>query len=789
MALPVGLQLGVELTNFVMPLTKTALRLGTLAAREAIERSGSDELTELKLAHILGRLRLDPAISTHFRSIVARSSWTAVSRFINDVVLESGAGPTVAQALASDNPALLSMIVQLSFLAWSHEHQSLGQAITQLVDDALLESQRSTANGLNYVALLGTIDACQQQTAAFSWEPHYKAVADKLKLPAPPSIHMKNAERAERPSRLSSRRQVAQIHQSFSNRGIPFAILSALLQFLEPVQRLPDEYLLELTCGQGVDSVVIWCYHILGLSVAVKLGSDYFRFGDEPCSITINACPSLQVSAVLLQRASPSEPLFTLQRTDMDPCIQSEERAPARGFLRTILERHGFGPEDIERMGGWFQAKCRDHFYATLLESPWGLYRRRLALKNKFAVAGGVGDVDVIAAGLGSGLPNQDLGDEILPAVSFLLDSDLESVQRAELGEDRFTSCQRLEELRLKRSRVWQLAIMLIYTFARVKDRDECGSMPLSVTAFERLSRQQRNPSLPSVLRCGRSIYGQLPDTTQDFELLCQLLFGQRYSTELSSNAFLVSDRGWSIFFGSIDAVDPADVLASGRLHVSLGVPARDGVRKARIVDAMAHIGQSSTEGTSLTESRVKFWPGVSTSKLAGTHVGYQEHDVFTVTQMFDWTHSEQGCKKRRLGFRLQQEISLRCNLLAKCPCDPDTLEADALRTVDDVLREDAEDDMGKKLHSDPGLKISSVFQTHDRIFQRGDTNTWYFFVTNNGAARWLALDELCHLGKSEIDEKFMPRFVRGPGCCVRCAINMMLMLPDSKSYGALVLL
>ncbi|KAF5716035.1 nitrate assimilation regulatory nirA [Fusarium mundagurra] len=127
-----------------------------IANDPTIQRSGSDELTELQPAHILGRHRLDPAIATHFRSIVSRSDHAPLSQFVKELVLESGSGPTVSQALVSNNVALFSMVFQASFPAFSHDHQSPSQALTQAIDDMFTDSKTATSHGLNYVSLLGT---------------------------------------------------------------------------------------------------------------------------------------------------------------------------------------------------------------------------------------------------------------------------------------------------------------------------------------------------------------------------------------------------------------------------------------------------------------------------------------------------------------------------------------------------------------------------------------------------------------------------------------------------------
>lgn len=50
MVLPAQFQLGLELTNLVSPFTNALSTLGSLALVDAIKRSGSDVITEIKLA-------------------------------------------------------------------------------------------------------------------------------------------------------------------------------------------------------------------------------------------------------------------------------------------------------------------------------------------------------------------------------------------------------------------------------------------------------------------------------------------------------------------------------------------------------------------------------------------------------------------------------------------------------------------------------------------------------------------------------------------------------------------
>ncbi|KAM0814267.1 hypothetical protein AB5N19_00057 [Seiridium cardinale] len=191
-----------------------------------------------------------------------------------ELVLESGSGPTVTQALTCGNPALLSIVIQLSFLAWSHEHQSLSQALTQAIDDVLVESRTATSHKLNYVSLLGTVGACQQQTTGFSWAHHYAAIEDKI------FKELKNSSSRERPAKRRKSRSgqaITHVHQqSASDRSLPYVILRGLVKSLDSIQRFPEDCIPQLSCDRGISSVVLWCYHILGISVLIRLSDAYW---------------------------------------------------------------------------------------------------------------------------------------------------------------------------------------------------------------------------------------------------------------------------------------------------------------------------------------------------------------------------------------------------------------------------------------------------------------------------------------------------------------------------------
>ena len=157
MVLPAQFQLGLELTNIVNPISQAVSAVGSLALMDAIHRSGSDVITEMRLASFIGRHLIDPIMKLHFREAVVKSDKSVISRYL-DIVLESSSGPTVQEAIK--NPALFSMVIQLSALAFAHEDESLANAIVLVMERIVQESGADDGIIPDYVALLGTLRAC-----------------------------------------------------------------------------------------------------------------------------------------------------------------------------------------------------------------------------------------------------------------------------------------------------------------------------------------------------------------------------------------------------------------------------------------------------------------------------------------------------------------------------------------------------------------------------------------------------------------------------------------------------
>ncbi|KLU89526.1 hypothetical protein MAPG_08497 [Magnaporthiopsis poae ATCC 64411] len=749
-SIPIGIQIGVEATAVVKALAKTAMRIGGVAMSDATRRSGSDPGTEEQLVDILGRNRLDPAFMVHFRSITARSTQEAISHFMKGLVLESGAGPTVTHALAGDDPGLLSVVAQVSFLAWSHEAQSLAQALTQAIEEDLVEGGAATILGLNYVSLLGTIRACQEQTAAFSWEHHYAAVEHKIN--AELQSTSSSSSRPKKRRKTSGTPRSGQLKSQplrASDRAIPYIVLRAMVRSLEAVQRFPEERVLQISCDEGIASLVVWCHYVLGISTLVLIDDKSIPFGDEPHRVTLARCRSkLDVIAVLMEPKAEKVPVFKLVGSDLDPHLHGDHRAQARGFLKTILNSRDVTDDEISHLARWLLCDCLAHFHSKNPFDP--NHRVEAGSARSHSSSSWTGKVTQLVS------MNHIMQGEIRSAIAFLFDTDPEDLRNMSHTVD--------GALRRRAGVSWPSVLSLIYAFARVKDRGTCGAFPLSLEQFEHIGPAEH------ALSYERGFRGFVPNPAVCFEILGRLLLGPRFTREHISKAFLVSERGWSIFFPSLEATDPED-FDCGVIHIKPGVPARDGVRKARIVDGMTDFGIGSTNTVTFTHEpeEVSFWPGVWSADLVGTSIGYEGLDAFAVMQSYDWAHNRRGCQKWRLGFREKQELCMDFWILKRCSCNADPSEETVKKSIDDLITGDINPISTYTLRFPK--ERSPAAETPERVLQGG--NNWLFFVGGDGAARWLGADGFRYIGSRETPA--FSRYIRGRRCCVRCATNFLM--------------
>lgn len=715
-------------------------------------------------------------------------------------MLESGAGPTVQEALK--NPALFSMIIQLSMLSATHTDVSLANAIVTAVENILRDAEAGSESAPEYVSLVGTIRACQQQTAFFEWSSLYNAVEHKIQRTLATAKERSVGD--PKMKRISDRWRTET--KCIQNKSLPFPVFQSLMMWLQSLQSFPEHRLLHVRCDKGITTVVVWCHHLLGLNVTVRLDGVDTWFGQGMSNVLIEESTSKEAGASLLDAANQNEPLFSLSRTEEDPLLDFEARAEAFGYGMVILKQSinnandmrfcaygiiGQGLQLLREWSGFNEPPSRSH---------QGLNEQRILQAGRFL------------------FPLDHLDQELIETMSFKPAREVEKDQEVSLAPWK-----------------WTELVATLVTFARVQDLKNCMSMSLSIKGYDcdfgflgHPGRRGGLEALPNLLNC--------------FNRLSHLLLGNCYTEDSVGSAVLISGWGWSIFFDTFDAIDPANV-SQDTMRVMPGVPSRRGLRKARILDGPMDLGNSPNgimawDGVVPTPER----PGISTIKRGPVLVCYHGTDGFSVLQSFEWISPHDTKYRYKLGFRQMQEICSKLKILRSCNCEdmitdeidwidchtealnkrldrgicyyPTERIARSLQTRDfeKVETKDLESQTEDTLMYCHSIIRSGSSSSHPsassdervvikrrvivRPFRREDPGVigieiqpvstavccWYFYVANNPAARWLQLAylQLAYLQLAD----FLGPDLLGPDFLGADLLGFDLLEADLTSYG-----
>ena len=752
MPIDASFQLGFELTNILNPLTQAVSAISSIAIVDAVRKAGSDVLTEVKLASLLGKNRIDSILEVHFRQAVAKSERNLISRYL-EIVLESGAGPTVRNALK--DTALFSMIVQMSLLCSVHEHQPFANAIVEAIERIVKDFKGNPQAIPDYPSLLGTMRVIQRETAAFQWSALFESVErmiqERLSKAVPHPKPLAKRRKLNKTSSLNLDRQ------SIKDRGISFPILQSLLIAVESLQHFFEDRQIYIECGTGISTLVVWCFHVLSLSVKISIEDRDVSFGDRPFNVLIKETFTMRSSVSLIVPFSQDEPLFTLSSSEQDPKFGPELRAKILRFGQAALKEADVQPRDMIRachsvIAGALASLNRDcsckrsRWFGTSLpeshEAHCNRTPRRYPGKTRII------DTARMLFGL----------EEVDKAL-------LKQMEGAQAKSKRQKACAQLVPLLLSLSRV------------QVQDLEQCADVPLSIKVYQkRLNSKTSNSELFEM---------EFPDITESFKILAHYLLGQRYSDSFIEQALLVSDCGWSIFFDAIDATDPSDVSICN-LRLLAGVPSvedasKDRVVKDRVLDGPTELSFSYSDSTVLkadwysNTSSVNFFPGVSTAKRGDSLIGFRDNDVLLATQSFTWNFKGTEAKTHILGFREMLDLCKDSVWLPPCACNDKTTELGSLKagqvftikgsSVDRILPTALKDH--EVLNSELAI---CVFPATGE-FTKSDEATWIFYVTKNPAARWLQMDDMVR--NTYFWENTDPQiFIRDNETCMLCACN-----------------
>lgn len=314
--------LSLELSRLV-PLglvTSKAAELVMKLARD-LQNSGSDIVIEEDMVNLFGRGRIPAQFASSFKTAVKKSS---SNKLCEGIDLQTGAGPTVVRGL--QQLPYFSMVVQCSLLAFCHDKWSLAEVLHQIFEIQLEEAPQNTQirESPSQEGIAGFLEACANQTAEFGWWRLLEAVQR--------SLHGDADEK----------------------ESIPPAILRSAIQMFAMVQTLPEDRMILINTHKGIDILVVWAHHVLGLTVYVKLALENgnkiqeTRFGDGPAQVVIEypergIIAPFPPSITMLETSNmdrpgmPREVLFKIVAEPEDNTLYATNLVPLKGLAKSIL--------------------------------------------------------------------------------------------------------------------------------------------------------------------------------------------------------------------------------------------------------------------------------------------------------------------------------------------------------------------------------------------------------------------------------------------------------------------
>ena len=605
----------------------------------------------------------------------------------------------------------------------------------------------------------------QRETAAFQWSALFdsveRTIQDRLSKADPYQKPPAKKRKQNRPSCLNLERE------SIKDRGLSFPVLQALLLALESLQHFFDERQIYIECGTGISTLVVWCFHVLGLSVKVCIEDREVTFGDGPFNVLIKEVLTMRSSVSLIIPFSQDEPIFTLSSSEQDPKFGPELRAKILGFGQAALKEMDVQPRDMIRAcysviagalaslnrdcsckrSSWFKMHLPETHEAHCNRPP-----RRFPGRSRI----------LEAAQIFFGLHEVD-------------EAILKVAESTKAKAKRWRACAQLVPLLLSLSRVQH------------QDLEQCADVPFSIKVFKTsLNSETSNLGLFDM---------EFPNITESFEILAHYLLGQRYSDSFIDQALLVSDCGWSIFFDAIDATDPSDVSICN-LRMLAGVPSvedasKNRVIKDRVLDGPTELSFSHSDSTILkaecfmNTSSVNFFPGVSTAKRGDSLIGFRDNDAFLATQSFTWNFEGREAKTHLLVFREMLELCKDFTWLSPCACDDKTTDLRSLEADPMFITKGSNVDRippnALKDHGCLNSEYAICFFPDAGGFTKDDDATWIFHVTKNPAARWLQMDDMVR--NAFFWEDTDPQlFIRDNETCMLCACKFF---PESGNQHA----
>ena len=718
----------------------SAASRGILHLVRELQNSGSNIITEEDLAEVFGRNFVEPHFASTFRTAVKTSTIYRFSE-IAELVLEAGAGPTVQRAV--EDSLYFPTVVQLSLLLWPHDITTLARALAKALEHRAPEGARNVPR---IDALLGTLRCIRQQTSGFMWELLFAAEEQRLK------------------DHLS-------LKAPFESRPIPYIVLQTLLDALTAVQRLSENYYLQVRTIQGIVTLVVWAHHVLGITLEVQSDHGVVKIGTDITRMTIDCRSECSTPEVILFNEVQDLTFRATADATEDPLLDPDCRHPLYGYgSRTISLQFDDTSYARDLVLHAVNSALRIAEESAVEQQEEGydiLGNLHTPSKQQIMAVGGVL------------FPQYDISVSELDSLAREI-----CILRSDWQTDKLPSA-------LMKNHPWNIhsnksmqrlaknLVHLILTLSMVGNVEDLKRVPLSLYSA---------PASPAaIVHC--------PTARDAFETMAIILLGEVPNKEKLRKAAVVSAWGWSLCVSSIVAVDPGDVRSDFALVE--GVPSKFGERKEWIEDAGGSFttdddGGSYPQTESLRHGTVSAKSGDKVALKSFVRFSSMQHYVgltettFSVFKKFTYDFEmRKGAVIFRIGFRRMQDLYWDTCFIRSCDHDIDPESEFVVPKGTEVItgfgqpktsNEEAEYNIGRmRLEERPAPIIHVVHVT---------------LGAGESAIRWALLYNMAiWLIPPKGGKGHKAIYIRCGGCCIECAIATVKrsMVGDNAKMGLLL--
>ena len=679
---------------------------------------------------------------------------------MSELRLESGPGPTMRHAFK--DPRCFAMVIQLSFLGWTHRQESLAAALHR----AMLERQRLTITAVSSPPsiedLSKTLAACNAQSCSFAWDNYTQIVDSKLRL------------------------SIKDYYYCSEYMALTPAILLGALDYFYIIQKLPEHRKAVINRGTGLITLIIWAHFILGLNVLVSTSSsDAALFGDQgQIHITIffkGPTRTNIMESIYIDEGISRKPEIQLFNEEMSVLLES---SPTAGQLTRIEAADRFM---LRGVGNVRLYRSLNDDIITPLEDPICAESRALIIALAARASQAI-EYDITWEAL-SGAKMVEANSMHLPScleiwrvlaaaeVVFdyvntktdlaVIESYIQFLADGPLKQESLpASCSKFLKkipLRPRRtppalrylSEVRHLAT-LVFLFAHVPEIRDCGSMPVHL--YNSLETQSLIYSLSTEPQSRVT----LKSTTNFRDLRDVLSTARRPDTNA---AFLYSDFGWSIFLDTIEDRDPG-LVRRDLVHIRNGIPTspETNEQKKCLIDGPL---QSHT----LTPTKVRITPVRDfTPRTTATIIRRHEYwsmqaQAFELLIHLKVKLSDEWLSIVREGTSSTFEDTMGCSemhkllwqTLATSPCEHQP-NADTIPST-------------AKLGPDVAIALGWNLPPNDEEYPH---RVMIFLTRNSPGVRWLAIKQAIRCARDPTFREGATReiLLRGDDCCDACAIE-----------------